>query len=172
MKTKKKLAIIVVSLVLALGICVVASAAVTSGQPAQVGNLYVSGKIVATPTNVVYCCTNTPTFTGVTAANTTVAFTINSTPVTFSATTDANGNFSATSPALESGQHTVYVVVTDDNGSSDSTLIATININCDPAAAGLTSTGTMIAKIALVAIAVFMVLFAGYFALKKKEVKA
>jgi hypothetical protein len=37
---------------------------------------------------------------------------------------------------------------------------------------GITPTGTMIAKIGLIALVIFMVLLSGYFALRKKEVKA
>lgn len=172
MKTKKTLAIIATSLVLAMGVYAVAGAvigSVTPGGQAQVGNLTIAGKIVPTPYTVVYCGTNTPTITGVTNPNATIAFTINSTPVNFSTTTDENGNFSVTSPRLEDGQHEVRVVVTDQGGSTAETLIATINTGSE---SGLTSTGIMIAKIAMVALAIFMVLVAGYFALKKKEVNA
>ena len=172
MKTKKTLAIIAASLVLALGIYAIADAvigSVTPGGEAQVGNLTIAGKTVATPTTLVYMCSATPNFTGVTNPNATIDFTINSTPVTGSTTTDESGNFSWTSPALENGQHEVRVVITDEGGSTADTLIATISTECE---SGLTSAGIMIAKIALISIAIFMVLIAGYFALKKKEVLA
>jgi len=170
----KKLTLIVASLVLSLslvaGMALAAFSSVTPGQPAQVGNLTINGKIVSTPTEVVYCCSNTPTFSGVTNPNATVAFKITSTPVEFSTQTDENGNFSVTSPRLEDGRHEVYVTVTDQSGSSAETLIATIDTACGTSA-GLTTAGIIIAKILLVALAIFMVLMAGYLALKKKEVE-
>lgn len=173
MKTNKKVAIIIASLVLVFGLCLVAGAVVSSVTPggdAQVGNLTIGGKIVATPTNLVYVCSNTPNFTGVTSPNGTIAFRIaGGQDVTGQTSTDASGNFAWTSPTLENGQHAVYATVTDEGGTTAETLIATINTDCG---SGLTATGIMIAKISLVAVAIFMVLMAGYFALKKKEVHA
>jgi len=162
--------VLVLSVVLGLNLALAAIGSVNPGQPAQIGNLTVSGKIVSTPTNVVYCCTNTPTFSGVTNPNATVAFKITSTPVTFSTRSDANGNFSVASPRLEDGRHEVYVTVSDQSGSSAETLVATIDTRCGESA--LATAGTVIAKIALIALAIFMVLIAGYFALKKREVSA
>jgi hypothetical protein len=173
MKTKKKLVIIAVSLVLALSLCAVTGAVVSSVTPggeAQVGNLTIGGKTVATPTNLVYVCSNTPNFTGTTNPNATIAFRITGgQEVTGSTTTDANGTFAWTSPTLENGQHEVNVVVTDRGGSTAETLIATITTECS---SGLTAAGVMIAKIAIIALAIFMVIMAGYFALKRKSVRA
>jgi hypothetical protein len=171
MKTRKKLAIIITSLVLALGLCLVASAAVSSVTPggdASVTSLTVDGTGVTTVDSVV-CCSHTPTFKGYTTVKSTINFRISSPDVTGSTTSDDNGYFEWTAPYVEDGVHTVYATVTDSyENTSAETKIATINTSCE----GLASVGVMIAKIGLIALVIFMVLLSGYFALRKKEVKA
>lgn len=101
-----------------------------------------------------------PTFSGVTTPNSTVTVTVHSDPLSCSTTSDAQGNWSCTlDKDLEPGQHTVNILVTKPDSSTESFGPYTVNVLGDSTTAitnktPLASTGTFLATGSLLAAAI------------------
>lgn len=101
-----------------------------------------------------------PTFSGTTTPNSEVTVTVHPDPVSCSTTSDSNGNWSCTLPAdLAPGEHTVNILVTKPDNSTEEFGPYTVNVLADSTTTidnntPLANTGTFLLAGSLLAIAI------------------
>lgn len=133
MKMKSLLPKIIISLVIALGLLtnsppvLYAFSSVLGTKVIGEQGVSVDGNQVEDPKTPIVAESNTPTFSGYTISNAEVLLIINSDTIEAETLSDANGYWLySMDTALEVGQHTLSLKVTDKNGAeSEETLAAT-----------------------------------------------